>query len=388
MITAEELDKVSIDQLRRRGSLKWTMFPGTIGAFVAEMDYGMAPAIEAALHDAIDINMTGYLPPKLVDELGQACSRWQSDQYGWNVPSDRIRPLPDVLSGLEVVVQHFMKPGGKVVMPTPAYMPFLEIPPLFDREIIQVPMPIENGHHVMDLDGLEAAFQAGGELLVLCNPYNPLGRVFTRDELEALCAIVERHNGRVFSDEIHAPLVFAPNHHVPYASISEAAASHTVTATSASKAWNLPGLKTAQLILCNDADAARWPEICGMVEHRASNMGVIANVAAYNDSREWQTDVLAYLDGNRTLLHDLLAEQIPDMPCTTPEGTYIAWLDARQLGIDGSAADFFRDKAKVALTDGIACGEAGRGHLRFVFATTRPIIEQAVQQMAAALKNR
>jgi len=389
MSIALDLDTIDIERLRRIGSVKWTAFPGTIGAFVAEMDFGTAPAIKDALKDAVDDGLLGYLPAAVATGMAEACARWQRDRYGWDVPAERIRPVPDVLSVLSATIDFFTEPGSKVVLPTPAYMPFLKIPPMHDREIIEVPMLLEDGRYVYDLDGIDRALADGGGLLILCNPYNPLGRVFTRDELEAVCAVVDRHGARVFSDEIHAPLVFAPHRHVPYASISETAASHTITAASASKAWNLPGLKAAQVILTNEQDAATWarPEV-SWVEHGASNMGVIANTAAFDDGRPWLADTLDYLDGNRAFLGELLAELIPGMGYTAPEGTYIAWLDARSLGIDGPPAEFFREKAGVALTDGRACGAAGEGFLRFIFATPRPIVEQAVRQMAAALDSR
>lgn len=388
MSNALELDQISVERLREIGSVKWSLFPGKIGAFVAEMDFGNAPAIKAALHRAVDDGLTGYLPGALSTAMSEACSRWQRDRYGWEVPAERIRPLPDVLAGLEATILHFTKPGSKVVLPTPAYMPFLSIPPALGREIVEVPMVYEDGRYSYDLDGIDRAFASGGDLLILCNPYNPVGRVFSRDELEGISDVVARHDGRVFSDEIHAPLVYAPLEHVPYASISEAAASHTITATSASKAWNLPGLKTAQLILSNDRDAEKWSKVGVMTEHGASNLGVIANTVAYDDSREWLAETLAYLDGNRTLLGELLAEHIPGMRYSAPEGTYIAWLDARGLGIGGAPADFFRENAGVALTDGATCGTAGEGFLRFIFATSRPIIEQSVRQMADALSRR
>lgn len=388
MSTATELDQISVERLREIGSLKWTTFPGTIGAFVAEMDFGNSPAIKSVLHRAIDDGILGYLPGALSTAMSEACARWQKDSYGWEVPIERIRPLPDVLAALEATILHFTRPGSKVVLPTPAYMPFLSIPPVLGREIIQVPMLQEGGRYVYDLEGIDRAFAAGGGLLILCNPYNPLGRVFTRDELEAVGRVVAEHGGRVFSDEIHAPLVYAPHRHVPYASIDAMTASHTITATSASKAWNLPGLKTAQLILSNDEDAEVWKRVGVMMEHGASNLGVIANTAAYDESRQWLADTVTYLDGNRALLGDLLAQHIPEVRYSAPEGTYIAWLDVRELGLERSPAEFFRERAGVALTDGSACGAAGEGFVRFIFATSRPIIEQSVRQMADALEHR
>jgi cystathionine beta-lyase len=388
MSTTAELDQISLDRLRAIGSVKWSLFPGTIGAFVAEMDFGTSPQIVTALHKSIDDGLFGYLPPALGVAMSEACAAWQKSRYGWEVPVERIRPLPDVLAGLTATIEHFTAPGSKVVLPTPAYMPFLTIPPQLGREIIEVPMLVQEDRYVFDLDGLDRAFQDGGGLLILCNPYNPLGRVFTRDELDAVSRVVAKHGGRVFSDEIHAPLVFEPARHIPYASINAAAASHTITATSASKAWNLPGLKTAQLILSNEADAELWAKVGMMAEHGASNPGVIANTVAYNDSGEWLDETVEYLDGNRALLGELLRQHIPQMHYRMPEGTYIAWLDARDLGIEGSPAEFFREHAGVALTDGVNCGTAGEGFVRFIFATSRPIIEKAVLQMADALNNR
>lgn len=388
MTSAHEFDSIGMDRLREIGSLKWTMFPGKIGAFVAEMDFGCAPAIAKALHDTVDDGLFGYLPPSLSEAMSDACAAWQKSRYGWDVPAGRVHPLPDVIKGLEVAIEHFSAPGSKIVLPTPAYMPFLSVPPTLGREIIQVPMLIRDGRYEFDLDGLDRAFHDGGGLLILCNPYNPLGRVFTREELLAVSEVVERNGARVFSDEIHAPLVYPDGKHVPYASVSDAAASHTITSTSASKAWNLPGLKCAQIILSNDADAEVWERIGFMASHGASNPGVIANTAAYTAGGAWLADTVGYLDGNRRLLGDLLAEHLPEIRYTAPEGTYIAWLDARALELEVPPADFFRERADVAMTDGSSCGDAGVGFMRFIFATPRPIIEQAVRQMADAVKRR
>ena len=388
---AEMADRISIDELRRRGSVKWTRGgPDVIGAFVAEMDFGAAPAIEAALLDVIARADFGYLSEHAIADMAQACAAWQQDAYGWTVDPARIRPLPDVVKGLEAAIQLFSGPGTPVILPTPAYMPFLLVPPRLGRRIIQVPMiPAEDGRFVLDLDGIDAAFTAGGQLLILCNPCNPVGRVYTRDELSALAAVVDRNGGRVFADEIHAPLVYPGGKHIPYAGISGQAAAHAITATAASKGWNLPGLKCAQLILTNDADAATWAESGFMFEHGASTPGVRASTAAYRAGGGWLADVVGYLDGSRALLAGLLAEQLPAIGYRPPEGTYLAWLDcrdlSRELGIDDSPAEFFLAKARVLLTDGAACGDAGRGHVRLNFATPRPVLAEIVRRMAEAV---
>jgi cystathionine beta-lyase len=249
-------------------------------------------------------------------------------------------------------------------------------------------MALVDGRYRLDLDALDRAYAAGGDLLILCNPHNPLGRVMEPDELTAISKVVARHGGRVFADEIHAPLVYAPHRHLPYASISPVAAGHTVTATSASKAWNLPGLKCAQMLLSNDADRQRWEEIGLLATHGASNLGVVANTVAYRQGRPWLERVLGYLDGNRRLLADLLAEHLPMVGYTPPEGTYLCWLDCRELGLTGDLAAFFTDEADVVLVDGVQCGPANQGFVRLNLATSRPILTRMVSQMGAAVARR
>lgn len=385
-MTEHRFDAIRIEDLRAGGSVKWSMFPDTIGAFVAEMDFGVAPPIEQALHAAVSSARFGYLPPKLAEEMSVATAGWLRQSSGWEVPASAISPLADVIKALEVTIEHYSDPDAPVILPTPAYMPFFSIPPAHGREVIEVPLTQTDGRYELDLDAIDEALAPRGGLFILCNPYNPVGRVFTRGELSALSEIIDRRGARVFSDEIHSPLVFSGRQHVPYASVSDAAASHTVTATSASKAWNLAGLKCAQIILSNDADLRVWEKVGAMASHGAGNLGVIANTAAYTSGREWLDEVVSYLDGNRCALGDLLAEHLPGVRYSMPEGTYIAWLDWREYAFADHAADFLRDNARVSMTDGVMCGAPGRGFTRMIFATGRPILEQAVEQMGAAAR--
>lgn len=385
---AQLTDRITPEELRARGSLKWTRGePDVIGAFIAEMDFGAAPAISAALRDAVARADFGYLTDKSARRLAEVCADWQRTRYGWTIDPERIKPLPDVLKALEASIEVFSRPGSPVILPTPAYMPFLTVPGRLGREIIQVPMARDGGRYVLDLDGIDAAYKAGGHVLVLCNPCNPVGRVFTRSELTAVAGVVDRNGGRVFADEIHAPLVYpGGGAHVPYASLSSVTAGHTITGTAASKGWNLPGLKCAQLILTNDADARAWDEAGFLYEHGASTPGVAASIAAYAHGGAWLADVVSYLDGNRFLLADLLASRLPAVGYTPPEGTYLAWLDCRPLAIEGSPAEFFGDKARVLLTDGADCGAAGAGFVRLNFATPRPILTEIVRRLGEAVR--
>lgn len=387
---AAGFDAVTAADLRARGSLKWTAFDAdTIGAWVAEMDFGTAPPVTYALRAAVAAGRFGYLPPDLRAELAQACAQWQQQRYGWPVAPEQVHPVSDVLTAFELALRHLSRPGSPVILPTPAYMPFLTVPGLHGREIIEVPMARDSGHtgaegggrYLLDLDGIDRAYRAGGHLLVLCNPANPVGRVLTADELAGVTEVVDRHGGRVFADEVHAPLVYPGHRHLPYASTSPTAAAHTVTATAASKAWDLPGLKCAQVVL-DPADAGTWRRVGSLGPPAPSTLGVVASIAAYRDGAPWLDRLLGYLDRNRRALGELLADQLPGVRYAAPEGTYLAWLDCQRLEVGDAPAGFFRERAGVALVEGAECGAAGRGHVRLNFATPLPILRAAVAQMA------
>ncbi len=381
-------DEITVESLRAANGKKWVEFGSATGAWIAEMDFGTAPAVQSTLRRAVETGEgLGYLPTRSRAALQSAFSGFVDARFGWQVAPADVRPIVDVLSGLQAAVRLTSRPGSPVILPTPAYMPFLTLPGALDREVIQVPLQRENGRYVYDLDALDAAFAAGGHLLVLCNPHNPVGRVLERSELQAISEVVERHGGRVFADEIHAPLTYPGHRHVPYATISPAAAAHTFTAMSGSKAFNLPGLKCAQLVLSSDADRETWSRLGGPYEDQASTLGALAATAAYAEGGAWLDGVLDYLDGNRQTLTELAAEHLPSAVTTELEGTYLAWLDLTTTGLEDPAR-FFREHADVAATAGSLCGEAGQGFLRFNIALPRPLLVEAITRMGAALAGR
>ena len=383
----EAIDTTTAAMLRARGSAKWAApGPGGFGAAVAEMDFGAAPPILDALAGlSADANF-GYLPPFLAAELAAACADFQQTRYGWEVDPALVHHVPDVIKAFEIAITHFSRPGSPVILPTPAYMPFLTVPGLVGREIIQVRMRDDDaGYFTLDLDAIEDAFRAGGHLLVFCNPYNPLGRVFTAGEMAQLADVVVRHDGRVFADEIHGPIVYPGLRHVPYASTCAAAAAHTLTATSASKAWNLPGLKCAQVILTNEPDRQRWEQMGLFASHGASNPGVVANIAAFRHGGAWLDEVLAYLDEGRRLLAGLLRGRLPQVRYRPPDGTYLAWLDCTEMDLPGSPGELVTGHAHVTVVDGPAFGAGGAGAFRLNFATPHPILAEIVERVAAAL---
>ena len=384
---ARRIDATTIEQLRLTGATKWSADDGKLGAFVAEMDFGIDQKITNALHRAVDDGSFGYMPRGISAELSDATAEFLERRYSWQVPPSDVWAIPDVLMGLELAMEHCSTPGSKIIVPTPSYMPFLTVPPMRGREIIEVPLAVRDGRYEFDLDALQRAFDDGGNLLLLCNPYNPVGRVFSRQELIDISDVVERNDGRVFSDEIWAPLVFSGSVHVPYASISPAAAQHTITAMSASKAWNLPGLKCAELVLTSDRDREAWEKVGWFGGHGTSNLGAVANAVAFREGDPWLADLVAYLEHNRDTLLNLLAEEIPGTWMPKPEGTYVGWIDFRNLGTGDTPAEFFTREASVVLTEGSMCGAAGTGFARLIFATPTPVLEQIIRTLGKSLRS-
>jgi cystathionine beta-lyase len=383
----DRFDRVDVAALRRRRTVKWTLYgPDVIAAWVAEMDFDVAGPIRAALLDAVDREDFGYCPADL-GELTTACAGFLASHHGWEVPATRIFPVADVLCGIAGALDVFTPSGSRVVVPTPAYPPFFEIVELGGRAVVPVRLVDRAARAVLDLDAIDDALSDGARAVLLCNPHNPTGRVFSTDELAALAAIVDRHGARVVADEVHAPLVYPDHRHVPYATVSEAAAAHSITVTSASKAWNLAGLKCAQVIATNHDDASRWRTLPVFAVAGPTPIGVAASTAAYADGGAWLAALTAHLDRNRRRLVELLAAELPGIALHRPEGSFLAWLDCTDLGL-ADPADFFLRRARVALSDGPPFGTGSEQHVRLNFATSGPLLEQIVRAMGAAVRDR
>ena len=378
-------DDVDVDRLRQRRTVKWTLHgPDVLAAWVAEMDFDIAPVVRDAILGAVDREDFGYVVADL-SELTTACAAFVEAEHGWSVPPTRIFPVADVLVGIAGALDVFVEPGAAVVVPTPAYPPFFEVVELTGRPVVAAPMVIDGERDALDLDAISTAFQRGARAVLLCNPHNPTGRAFTRAELAALAQIVDRHRARVVADEVHAPLVYPPNAHVPYATVSEATASHTVTVTSASKAFNIAGLKCAQVIASNHDDATRWRALKVFEVAGPTPIGIAASTAAYGAGREWLHELVAYLDATRRRLAERIENELPGVRWQLPEATFLAWLDCEALGL-ADPARFFLDHARVAPSDGPPFGPNCDQRVRLNFATSRTMIERIVAAMGVALR--
>ncbi|MCF2707130.1 aminotransferase class I/II-fold pyridoxal phosphate-dependent enzyme [Arcanobacterium haemolyticum] len=386
---AYNFDARTLDELADSGSVKWTRFPDTIDMWVAEMDFGISDEIRDFLVEEANTGFFGYLPEADSTGLVEAASTW-FDRFAWHPDPSLMMPISEVLAGFRSTIAHFTKPGSAVVVPTPAYMPFLTIPAEFDREVIQVPSyRDENGVWRLDFEGIDRALEAGAGLVVLCNPWNPTGRCLSREELQSLDEVVSRHDAFVFEDAIHAPLIFDDATYVPYATISESAAAHSVTAVAASKGWNIPGLKCAQLIFHTQENWDRFQPYAHALTGATSTTGARAGLVAYTKSQDWNDEVRTYLQANRDYIEERVSRW-NGVSMSHVEGTYITFLDFTELAKSGvfgneTPAVFLRRTAKVAFTEGTLSGADYSAYARVVFATTRAVIKEAFDRIEAAL---
>jgi len=354
LVTSDDCDfDLSDDDLRAARTVKWAITPAPqVAAWVAELDVRPCPVVLQAVQDAVSRGSFGYSPFDSLTGLPQATAAFQAARFGWEVDSDLVVGCGDVMSGVGLALDYLCEPGP-VIVPVPAYPPMLGILPLSGRSAVPVEFTkSDNAPACLDLDAIDHALGHGARTVLLTAPHNPLGLVFGPAELMALRDVVNHHGARVISDEIHSPLVLAGAKHTPYASLPDTA-HHTTTVTAASKAWNIPGLKCAQVIAGNAADAATLRSLPYIANHGTSPLGVAATLAAYRDGGPWLDNVLVHLDRQRTLLDELMATHLAHLPYTRIEATYLVWIDvrpaevadpvlaARAAGIEVSAgADF------------------------------------------------
>lgn len=354
--------------------MKWRYYPeDVLPVWVAEMDVMLAPPVARAITDAVALGDTGYPSGTAYAE---ALAAFASKRWDWEPAIDRTAIVPDVMMGVVEMIKLVSARDTPVVINCPVYPPFYLFIESMERPVVEA--PLVGGR--IDFGVLEDAFvRAGrGATYLLCSPHKPTGTVHTAEELAEVARLAEEHGLRVVVDEIHAPIVAEGVRFVPYLSVSD----NALTLMSASKAWNLAGLKAALAIAGPEAadDLARLPE---EVSHGPSHVGVLAHTAALRDGGEWLDGLMEGLDENRRLLADLLASQLPAVRYEPAQGTYLAWLDCRELGTD-DPAKVFLDRGRVAVNRGLDFGTGGAGFVRFNLATSPEVITEAVRRMAIA----
>ncbi|WP_433357993.1 MalY/PatB family protein [Micromonospora saelicesensis] len=377
------LRQLTIDQLRQRTSLKWREYPDDVlPLWVAEMDVPLAEPVARAITDAVARGDTGYTAGTAYP---QAVADFAARRWGWDgLAVERTALVPDVMHGVVEALRLVTEPGDAVVVNCPVYPPFYESVAHADRRIMEAPL----GEDLrIDLDALEDAFRrarAGGRpaAYLLCSPHNPTGVVHSAAELTAVAELAQRHGVRVVADEIHAPVVAGGARFVPYLSVP--GTENGLSLMSASKGWNLAGLRGG-LLVAGPAAAGDLARVPFGVSVSTSHLGVIAHTAAFRDGGEWLDALLAGLDDNRRLLTALLAEHLPAVRYQPGQATYLAWLDCRALGLGDDPASVFLDRGRVALNSGLAFGTGGAGHVRLNLATAPELIIEAVHRMASAV---
>jgi cystathionine beta-lyase len=381
------LDALSAAEMHRSSRIKWRLFgDDVLPAWVADMDFPVAPPIHRAIRELVGRHDFGYHFVPLSPSLRDALVSRMDERFSWQIDPQRIVPLVNVLQGLDVSVLLHSRRGESVVLQTPIYPPFLAAVERSGRRVVESSLVRGAHRYEIDFEHLRAAVDSDTRLLLLCNPHNPTGRVFEREELLTLGELALEHDIIVVSDEIHADLAFPPHRHLPFATLGPELAERTITLTSATKSFNLAGLPCAFAICGSDRLQQPFREL---PPHALGQPGILDDAATYTawtEGQPWLEEVIAYLLENRDLLMDFFARRLPDLRVLAPEATYLAWLDCRELRLPADPFDFFLEHARVALTGGREFGAPGKGFVRINFATSRAILREILERMGAAVE--
>ena len=364
------------DTLKARRTRKWTQYEDdVIPLFIAESDFPTAPEVKRAIVEAAENEMFGYTPAPHAHRAETALCDFYGERYGWRPDPARVFLIPDVVRGVLLSIQYFTE--GPVIVPMPAYFPFVAIAKAAGRERIDVSS--DGGLNLAEVD---AAFAAGAGSIIVTNPFNPGGWMFTEDELDQICAIARKYGGRVIVDEIHAPLTFDRTHVCAAAKNPDVC----ITVTATSKAWNIAGLKCAQIIFSNDEDVKTWKAISPLIVDGVGTLGVVGAEACYEQGREYLDWEVGQLKANRDYLMDALPKAVPGIKVTKPEATYLMFLDFADTAITTDRpAKWLLEHARVALSEGRDFGPGGEHKARLNFATSPEILEEAVERIGAAV---
>lgn len=357
--------------------------------WVADMDFRSPDSVVEALKKAVDHGIFGY--SRADESYFDAVAAWYQKRHHLTLQPEWMTCTPGIVFALSIAVRAFTQEGDAVLIQPPVYHPFSRAILRNKRTLVENPLVLKDGHYEMDLEELEQkVLDEHVKLMILCNPHNPVGRVWTREELTALADICLRHHVYVISDEIHGDFVWQGHEQTPYASISEEACLHSMMCTAPSKTFNLAGMATSNLFIPEPEMRRKFrSELLDVGQENMNRLGLFACRAAYEGGGEWLDQLIGYLAGNLALVRDFCKNRVPQIQLVEPEGTYLAWLDCRELGMtDDELMAFFSNEAKVWLDPGTHSGEQGSGFMRFNLGSSRSVIAQALDQIEAAWKKR
>ncbi|MHB1653203.1 MAG: MalY/PatB family protein [Desulfitobacteriaceae bacterium] len=388
--------KYDFDRVIERGntnSVKWdfnhTIF-GTsdvLPMWVADMDFEAPQPVVEALVEKAKHGIFGYV--EAAESYYEAIIHWMRRRHHWEVEKDWITFSPGVVPALIWLVRALVRPGEKVVLQSPVYPPFSRAIENNGAELLNNQLKLENGHYVIDFVDLEQKLKSEAKMLILCNPHNPVGRVWKREELVRLGQLCLEHNVIVVSDEIHSDLVYQGHEHIPFATLSEEMAMNSIVCTAPSKTFNLAGLQTSNIIIPNPKLRRVFRETLTVNSiHHPNVFGLIGLEAAYRQGEEWLDQLLDYLEENLNFLRKFLERNVPKVKVIIPEGTYLVWLDFRELGLEPKELqEFLLKKAKVALNAGWTFGPGGEGFERLNMACPRSILQEGLERIARAVNS-
>ncbi len=354
--------------------------------WVADMDFQSAEPIIEAMKSRLDHGIFGYTSRP--DSYYEAMTSWYKSRYSWNINKEWIIHSPGVMTSLSLIIRAFTKPGDKIIIQPPVYYPFFDVVKDNDRELVLNPLKQVGENYVMDYEDLEKKIDDKVKYLILCNPHNPIGRVWKKDELEKLGSICVKNNIKIISDEIHGDLVYGSNRYIPFASLSEDFAKNSITCMSPTKTFNLAGLQVSFAIFPERKDYERFERILEVLDMKRNNcFSLVAVEAAYREGEEWLDQMLVYLEENLNFLINYCKENIPKIKPNQPEGTYLVWLNCKELGLSQENLNHFMlHKAKVALDSGNWFGDAGSGYMRINIACPRETLIEGLRRIEKAVK--
>uniref|UniRef100_UPI0011A4CE2E MalY/PatB family protein n=1 Tax=Geobacter argillaceus TaxID=345631 RepID=UPI0011A4CE2E len=384
---AEEWQVTEFDQIidrRGTGSVKWDKYRDRdiLPLWVADMDFRSPPAVIEALHERVSHGIFGYTAPP--DELPGVIAEHLRNEFDWEIDVDWLVWLPGLVTGLNVACCAVGQEGDAVATLVPVYPPFLSAPSLTGRQLVTIRLEQTNGRWGIDFDRLEQSITPRTRLFMLCNPHNPVGRAFDRQELERVADLALRFDLIICSDEIHAGLILDQDkRHIPIAALAQEVADRTITLQAPSKTFNIPGLGCSFAVISEPSLRRAFKRAMGMLVPHVNTLGYTATLAAYRYGEEWHRELLAYLRGNRDLVETTIRE-LPGLSTTHLEATYLAWIDTRETGLTDPGRFF--EAAGVGLSDGREFD--GNGFVRLNFGCPRPLLQQALQRMRDALAAR
>lgn len=358
-----------------------------IPMWVADMDFNSPPCIVDALKKRLEHEVFGY--SFKTDAFHKSIIDWMQKRHQWHVEKEWISFSPGVVAGFTIAIEQFTKPGDKIIVQPPVYFPFFQSISNTGRVVEYNPLKLDNGRLNFDFEDLKSRITGDTKMLLLCNPHNPGGSVWTKDELIELSEICNDNNIMVVSDEIHADVVFAPAKHTPYASISEKAAKNSITIMSHSKTFNVAGLTTSFVIASNKNILDKYNKALSIPHlHMGNIFGTEALMAAYNGGEEWLEELITYLKGNIDFVDNFIKQHLPNFRVIIPESTFLIWIDCTQLKMTGEELkQFFLHKAKVAINEGSMFGPGGDGFIRMNIGCPRSTVETAMNRIKEAFIN-